>query len=97
MRRNPAGFIGVVAFLDDKVWRRFAGAMVVRSFRPRCGPNFQSVEKLAEVIVIQPKHEGFAHSSADTPGQVEQIEQAFSHFAITAVFGNLATWQKLRQ
>lgn len=92
MRRNPVGFVGVVAFLHNQIRRRFSGAVVVRSFRPSRGANFQSVEKLAEVRVAQFDAVEFLHSSADTPGQVRQSTQAFSPFAIATVSGNLATW-----
>jgi hypothetical protein len=96
MARDADGFISVVAFFNDEVRRRMAGAMICRCFLPRVCACFQSIEKLAEIVIINFDMENFLHGSTDIPGQVDPIRQVFSRFNFANKSGSLAAWQKLR-
>lgn len=97
MTGNAFSFVSVVAFFDDEIWRRLAGAMIVRRFLQCFSAGLQSVEKLAEVVSSDLDAIIFLHGLADIPGQVGQIRQVFSGFFFRNDSDNLAAWQKLRQ
>lgn len=84
MVSDAVSFVNVIAFFDNEIRRRLAGA------------GFQSVEKLAEIVSIDLDAVNFLLIPADIPGQVDQNRQVFSRFNFANKSGSLAAWQKLR-
>jgi putative restriction endonuclease len=64
--------------------------MILSSLVPYLSACFQSIEKLTEVDVAKFDAIGLAHNSADTPGQVHEVAQALSRFAIRTASGRFA-------